>query len=94
MSCYNLEFNLYDNAYYLGNSSNLYVALAIGKSLETIGENALANCSSLTGIEFNGTVEKWDTIVKAETWNSATGEYTINCSDGTISKDGTLTKTE
>lgn len=94
MSCYNLKFNLYDNAYYFGNGSNLYVALAIGKSLETVGENALANCSSLTGIEFNGTVEKWDTIVKAETWNSATGEYTINCSDGTISKDGTVTKTE
>lgn len=59
--CTSLEFNVYDNAYYLGNESNGYIYLikAIGTSITscTINENcqyivpeAFRNCSSLTSI--------------------------------------------
>ena len=56
MSCYNLKFNLYDNAYYLGNGSNLYVALIkaankditsceVYRNAKMIAQNAFADCT-------------------------------------------------
>lgn len=38
-------------------------------------------------LEINfGTVAQWNAISKGDDWNSATGNYTIHCKDGDISK--------
>ena len=64
-NCSNLEFNTYDNAYYLGNETNPYLVLykaintsvssvQINESCKIIGDNAFNSCSSLTSITFEG----------------------------------------
>ncbi len=49
------------------------------------------NCTNLTEIVYKGTVEEWLAISKNNTWTDNSGEYVIMCSDGVISKDGTVT---
>lgn len=60
--------------------------ITIGNSVTSIGYSALYDCSSLTSINFNGTKEQWRAIFKPHDWNYNTGEYTIHCTDGDISK--------
>lgn len=43
-------------------------------------------CSSLTSIKFNGTKAQWKAIRKAGQWNGNTINYTVSCTDGTLSK--------
>ena len=52
----------------------------------SIGKNAFYNCSSLTSINLGGTKAQWNAISKDSGWNDNTGNYTIYCTDGTISK--------
>lgn len=137
-----LTYNEYDNAYYLGNESNPYLALVkvktkfitscsinkntkiigmyvfstcsltsvaiptgvssigestfsncsslasvtIPESVTSIGENAFLYCISLTSITYNGTMEQWDAVAKHDSWDANTGDYTIHCTDGDITK--------
>ncbi len=60
--------------------------IRIGNGVKHIGSDAFYYCSSLTSITYNGTVEQWNAIEKGEYWNSSTGDYTVRCTDGTISK--------
>ena len=68
--CYNLQYNEYDNAYYLGNDNNPYLVLVEAKLTDitscTINENtkivynsAFFQCSSLTRINYNGSIDGW-----------------------------------
>lgn len=41
-------------------------------------------------INYNGTVEMWNSIIKAEEWDIESPNYTIYCTDGRIKKDGTV----
>ena len=66
-------------------------SITIPNSVTRIGDDAFYKCSSLTSIQFNGTIEQWDNISKEEDWNYNTGNYTIYCTDGEITKDGTVT---
>ncbi len=61
MSCYNLKYNIYDNAKYLGNEQNKYLYLHsttnknitsvdIHDEVKFIGTNAFYNCTKLTSI--------------------------------------------
>ena len=137
-----LTYNEYDNAYYLGNESNPYLALVkvktkfitscsinkntkiigmyvfstcsltsvaiptgvssigestfsncsslasvtIPESVTSIGENAFLYCISLTSITYNGTMEQWDAVAKHDSWDANTGDYTVHCTDGDITK--------
>ena len=47
---------------------------------------ALENCVNLTNIIYKGTKAQWKEIEKYSAWNRNTGNYTITCTDGTISK--------
>ena len=141
-ACTSLNCNEYDNAYYLGNESNPYLALVkvktkfitscsinkntkiigmyvfstcsltsvaiptgvssigestfsncsslasvtIPESVTSIGENAFLYCISLTSITYNGTMEQWDAVAKHDSWDANTGDYTIHCTDGDITK--------
>lgn len=65
-------------------------SVTIPDSVTTIDSYAFENCP-LRIITFEGTVEQWKAIGKYYGWNNYTKTYTIYCTDGTISKDGTVT---
>ena len=61
-------------------------SVTIGKGVTSIGDYAFQNCIGLTNINFNGTKVQWNAISKGANWDSNTGNYTIHCIDGNISK--------
>ena len=67
------------------------VEIAIPNSITTIDEYAFFYCSNLESITFDGTIEQWNAIELGYDWDLITGEYTIYCTDGTITKYGTVT---
>lgn len=69
-------------------------SVSIPSSVTSIGMSAFEYCSNLKEIKFNGTKEQWENINKGRDWNRVTGNYTITCTDGSISKDGTFTPKE
>lgn len=57
-----------------------------------IGFGAFDNCSNLTTIRLQSkTIKEWKSILKGIMWDYNTPNYTVYCSDGTITKDGTIT---
>lgn len=67
-------------------------SVTIGNGVTSIGDGAFSGCSKLTNITFKGTTDEWKAIKKDYDWDFNTGNYTIYCTDGTISKNGTVTK--
>ncbi len=67
------------------NCSDL-TSVTIPSSVTSILFQAFCGCSSLTSITFNGTMEQWNAISKADNWDTSTGDYTVVCTDGTLSK--------
>lgn len=43
--------------------------------------------SAITEINYAGTKEQWKSITKSSTWDYETRDYTVNCTDGTLSKN-------
>ena len=72
-----------NSAFY--NCSGL-TSVTIGNGVTSIGDYAFDNCSRLTEIHYQGTGAQWNAISKGSNWNSNTGNYTVYCTDGTISK--------
>ena len=66
-------------------------SVTIPSSVTSIDYFSFSNCSSLETIIFIGSIEQWQSINKITGWNGSSGSYTIYCTDGTISKDGTIT---
>lgn len=52
-----------------------------------IGDWALYGCSMLTDIYFDGTKEQWKAITKGSGWKSDTGDFTVTCTDGKLTKE-------
>ncbi len=61
-------------------------SITIPDSVTSIGSCAFYCCRSLTDIHFGGTKEQWKAIPKYSAWDSSTGDYTVHCIDGDISK--------
>lgn len=61
-------------------------SITIHDGVTSIGGFALDDCTSLTDINYAGTMEQWADIEKASGWNYNTGEYTVHCSDGDLTK--------
>jgi hypothetical protein len=59
-------------------------------SVKTVGSSAFYGCTGLTGVRFNGKVSQWQIISFGFSWNYNTGDFVITCTNGTLSKDGTI----
>lgn len=80
--------------YAFDHNEKLEVVVIENANLTYIGERAFGYCTYLNEIHFNGTKEQWKNIPKhtgALAWDSGTPDYTIYCTDGTITKYGTET---
>ena len=62
-------------------------SVTIGNGVTRIGEQAFYGCNSLTIVNYNGTVEEWINIRKEAYWKDATGEFTVHCTDGDLTKE-------
>ena len=64
-------------------------------TIKTIGEEVFIAAPDLTmGIEilnYAGSIEKWKFISKPQNWGGYSSDFIIVCTDGQISKDGTVT---
>lgn len=67
------------------------ISVDIPDSVMRIDGKAFYWCPALRSINFEGTIEQWNAIEKGDNWISGTKSYTIYCTDGTITKDGTIT---
>ncbi len=61
-------------------------SVTIPTSVTDINWNTFNGCTSLTNIYYRGTCEEWKAISKGENWDKSTGDYTVYCTDGEISK--------
>ena len=52
-------------------------------SLATIEEDTFSECSALTEIRYNGTLEEWDGVELQYPWNYGVYEVIVVCTDGT-----------
>ncbi len=64
----------------------------IGRDVTLIKEEAFYECSVLKNITYQGTVDEWLAIEKEKKWDRDTVNYTVTCTDGTVSKYGTVTR--
>ena len=62
--------------------------IKLPSSVTKIGDFAFGECRSLRDIIYKGKVSEWQKIAKGSNWDVATTEYTVHCTDGTISKRG------
>jgi hypothetical protein len=79
-----------DNIKYIGASAfeDSYLTYAeFTTAVTKIESRAFANCKNLLCIRYNGTKEQWNAIEKGTDWDAGTGNYTIYCSDGEITKN-------
>ena len=61
-------------------------SITIPSSVTSIYTGAFLDCANLTLIIFQGTKAEWKAITKQADWDANTGNYTIRCTDGNISK--------
>lgn len=62
--------------------STVYIPGTVTK----IGQKAFYNCSSLLNITFQGTTAQWSRVQKGADWDTMTGNYTVYCSNQSVSK--------
>lgn len=62
--------------------------MSIPNSVTNIRNGAFNWCTSLTSINYNGTVEQWNTITKDSSWHFQVPSTTVvTCTDGTVELD-------
>lgn len=54
----------------------------IPNTVTSIESSAFYFCPNLSRIEFAGTIDEWNSISKADGWDSDCGNYTVYCIDG------------
>lgn len=68
------------------NGCSSLTTLYLPHTLADIGRSFIAYCYAIEDIHYNGYRFEWNRITKADTWNYASGQYTIRCKDGDILK--------
>ena len=71
-----------DNAFANTDIETVYIPKAVNK----IGAKAFEGCTNLTNITFQGTTAQWSKVQKDSGWDSATGNYTVYCSNQSVDK--------
>lgn len=72
---------------YAFSGCNNLESITISIFLLYINYNAFKDCSSLKSINYQGDKFMWNlTITKGSDWDKNTGNYTIHCTDGNITK--------
>ena len=61
-------------------------SINIPVSVTCIESFAFLDCADLTEIRYEGTTEQWNALEKNGSWDKNTGNYVVNCSDGTLIK--------
>ncbi len=61
-------------------------SVTIPASVTSIIGYTFYNDTALTDITFDGTKSQWNAITKDNGWDAGTGNYTIHCTDGDITK--------
>lgn len=75
---------IYYNAFYdLDNITAIYLPA----SIKSIGNKSLWNCDNLKLINFEGTLDEWDAISKADSWNFGLSALKLVCLDGSRKYD-------
>lgn len=62
------------------------VEITIPVSVKRMRDGAFEDCTDLVTINYGGTTVQWNAIVKGGSWDRATGEYIVYCTDGTAEK--------
>ena len=65
-------------------------SIVIPEGITSIDDYAFFGCSSLTSISYSGTCDEWLAFKEAGVLDDNTGNYTVYCTDGTVSKHGTV----
>lgn len=85
-----------ENIYYKAFALSLDLKeINLPSTIKTIGEQVFVASKRLKlkieTINYNGTVEMWKAIQKPQNWGDYSSNFVIVCTDGEISKDGTVT---
>ncbi len=67
---------------------NTMTGITLPGNISSIGKSAFSGCGNLTHIIFNGTREQWTDIGKGFYWNENTGNYTVQCAEVKLDKNG------
>lgn len=60
--------------------------ITLTKNISFIHGHAFARCKNLIAINYGGSATEWNAIIKEQNWDIHTADYTVNCTDGSISK--------
>ncbi|MBE6554196.1 MAG: hypothetical protein E7666_07630 [Ruminococcaceae bacterium] len=61
--------------------------ISLPATIKIIGTGAFYNSPKLTEIVYDGTVEQWKQIKKAEGWDHGAADFIIRCTDGTVTRE-------
>ncbi len=91
MGCPNLESITFPDGITVIGPSMFYrcenlAVVTLPSSVTAIELYAFNYCAKLTRINFNGTRAQWAAVSKGINWDANTGTYTVNCTDGEITK--------
>ena len=88
---YQIKDGTLNIAYYAFDKCSNMTKVIIPSSIASIGHKVFYYCTKLTNITYMGTIEQWCDLISGVEWEDETPNYTIYCTDGTITKDGTIT---
>lgn len=71
--------------------NNHLESVTIPKTVTLIYQNVFTKSPNIKNIYYNGTVQEWQAIKKYTHWRMDSSDFIIVCTDGQISKDGTVT---
>ena len=62
-------------------------SVTIPSSVTSFGYDVFAGCENLATIFYDGTREEWKEITKQTGWDYNTGDYIVDCTNGTLAKE-------
>ena len=69
-------------------------SITLPSQLRQLSERTFSGCNSLTDIYYKGTKQQFESIKKYEPWAPGSDNYTIHCTDGDITQNGSDTSSK